>query len=166
MRTFFVSILALGCAGGGASSGYRGDVASQGDALVRVIGGSDFGFAIRGNHVVGPKVDITLDQESIHGVLGGGLLRLTVEGDKVYGPAPLGSISLSVETEGPNRIIRGVYANQKVRVRVSPDRIDGTVVRDWYLERTSDGVYRGGGAELKAAPEVIEKFADVRMSTV
>jgi len=161
---FLVGLLAFGCVttgGGGPADG-----PSSGDALVRVIGGGDFGFALRGNHVVGPKVDLTIERESIHGVLGGQLLRINVEGDKIYGSGPLGSITLSVETEGPNRVVRGVYANQKVRVRMGPDKIDGTVVRDWYLERTGDGVYRGGGAELKAAPAVISKLGDVRMATV
>jgi len=160
-----VGILGLGCATGGVGGG-SADAPSSGDALVRVIGGSDFSFALRGNHVVGPKVDLTIERESIHGVLGGALLRVNVEGDKVYGTGPLGSITLSVETEGPNRVVRGVYANQKIRVRMGPDKIDGTVVRDWYLERTADGVYRGGGAEFKAAPGVISKLGDVRMATV
>jgi len=131
-----------------------------------VIGGGDFAFALSGNHMVGPKVDLTIEESSIHGVLGSQLLRLTVEGDKVFGPAPLGDVSLSTQPDGPGRIVRGLYGPYKLQVRIGPDKIDGTVVRNWFLQRAADGVYRGSGAELKAPQTIVDRLGDVRLAAV
>src|SRR6516162_5613249 len=90
---------AIVCAFGCATSGVHGGAAGP-TAVLRIIGGGDFGFSLAGNHAVGPQVDLSWDDHSMHGMLGGQLIRLEVEGNRVFGRGALGNLSLVSTLDG------------------------------------------------------------------
>jgi hypothetical protein len=133
---------------------------------LRIIGGGDFGFSLAGNHAVGPQVDLSWDDHSMHGMLGGQLIRLEVEGNRVFGRGALGNLSLVSTLDGDTLDVSGLYGTFRIRLRMNPARVDGTVVRSWFLERSADGVLRGSGADLVAPPAIAQRFTDVRVATL